>query len=147
MHTRPKHARSVESQQHQSTSFGFASGTKTQNHDPMPPEWMNRITSQEEEPLWAHGWIPLEPQDARTAHHPVQGHGCWAGLPVIPLHQHTGWAFTLDATPSTYDTRSQMWVYGLCAHTMALGQLKRLGTLTGVPQGSQTKIRAICWPA
>ena len=104
---------------------------------------MNRITSQEEEPLWAHGWIPLEPQDARTAHRPVQGHGCWAGLPVIPLHQHTGWAFTLDATPSTYDNRSQMWVYGLCAHTMALGQLKRLGTLTGVPQGSQTKIRAL----
>ena len=116
---------------------------KNQNHDPMPPEWMNRITSQEEEPLWAHGWIPLEPQEARTADHPVQGHGCWAGLPVIPLQQHSGWAFTLDATPSTYDTRSQMWVYGLCAHTMALGQLKRLGTLTGVPKGSQTKIRAL----
>ena len=116
---------------------------KNQNHDPMPAEWMNRITSQEEEPLWAHGWIPLEPQDARTAHHPAQGHGCWAGLPVIPLHQHTGWAFTLDATPSTYDPRSQMWVYGLCAHTMALGQLKRLGTLTGVPTGSQTKNRAL----
>ena len=87
---------------------------KTQSHDPMPPEWMDRITSQEEEPLWAHGWIPLEPQEARMAEHPVQGHGCWAGLPVIPLQQHTGWAFTLDATPSTYDIRSQMWIYGLC---------------------------------
>ena len=36
-----------------------------------------------------------------------------------------------------------MWVYGLCAHTMALKQLKRLGTLTGVPKGSQTKVRAL----
>ena len=75
--------------------------------------------------------------------HEWQGYGCWAGLPVIPLQQHSGWAFTLDATPSTYDIRSQMWIYGLCAHTMALGQLKRLGSLTGVAKGSQTKVRAL----
>ena len=64
---------------------------RTQNHEPMPPEWMNRITSHEEEPLWAHGWIPLEPQDARTQQHPLQGHGCWAGLQIIPQQQHSGW--------------------------------------------------------
>ena len=51
-------------------------------------------------------------------------------------------AFTLDATPSTYD-RSQMWVFGLCAHTMALGQLKNLGSITGVTAGGQTKVRAL----
>ena len=66
-----------------------------------------------------------------------------SSLPVILLQQHTGWAFTLDATPSTYDIRSQMWIDGLCAHTMALGQLKRLGTLTGVAKGGQTKVRAL----
>ena len=87
----------------------------------MPPEWMDRITSHDEDGLWAHGWIPLEPQEARTQQHPLQGHGCWAGMQVIPLQQHCGWAFTLDATPSTYDLRSQMWVFGLCAHNMALG--------------------------
>ena len=31
---------------------------RAQQHEPMPPEWMNRLTSQDEEPLWAHGWIP-----------------------------------------------------------------------------------------
>ena len=116
---------------------------KTQNHEPMPPEWMDRITSHDEERLWAHGWIPLEPQEARTQQHPLQGHGCWAGMQVIPLQQHCGWAFTLDATPSTYDQRSQMWIFGLCAHNMALGQLKKLGSITGVATGEQTKVRAI----
>ena len=33
----------------------------TQQHEPMPPEWMDRLTCQDEELLWAHGWIPLEP--------------------------------------------------------------------------------------
>ena len=42
----------------------------------------------------------------------LKGHGCWAGLQIIPLQQHCGWAFTLDATPSTYDLRSQMWIFG-----------------------------------
>ena len=100
---------------------------------------MNRLTSQEEEPLWAHGWIPLQPQDARTQQHLLQGHGCWAGLPIIPNQQHTGWAFALDATPSSYDLRSQMWIFGLCARAMNLRQLHRLGTITGVTIGAQTK--------
>ena len=46
----------------------------------MPTEWMERITSKDEEPLWTAGWIPLEPQEHRTHEHPHQGHGCWADL-------------------------------------------------------------------
>ena len=49
----------------------------------------------------------LEPQEARTQPHPYQGHGCWAGLPIVPLQQHSGWAFTLDATPSSYEARQK----------------------------------------
>ena len=109
----------------------------------MPPEWMNRITSHEEDPLWTAGWIPLEPQDHRQQAHPFHGHGCWAGLEPIAPQQHNSWAFTLDATPSTYDDRDQMWVFGLCVHTMNLGQLQRLGALTGVASGEQTKTRAL----
>ena len=109
----------------------------------MPPEWMDRLTCQDEEPLWAHGWIPLKPHKHREQQHPYQGHGCWAALEVLPLQQHTGWAFTLDATPSSYDSRSQMWIFGLCAHTMSVGQLRRLGAITGVAPGAQTKVRAL----
>ena len=116
---------------------------KQQKHEPMPPEWMNRITSHEEDPLWTAGWIPLEPQDHRQQAHPFHGHGCWAGLEPIAPQQHNSWAFTLDATPSTYDDRDQMWVFGLCVHTMNLGQLQRLGALTGVASGEQTKTRAL----
>lgn len=36
-----------------------------------------------------------------------------------------------------------MWIFGLCAHTMSLGQLRRLGALTGLASGSQTEIRAL----
>ena len=71
----------------------------------------------------------LEAQEARAKQHPYQGHGCWAGLEVLALQQHSGWAFTLDATPSSYD---QMWIFGLCAHTVSLGQLRRLGAITKV---------------
>ena len=113
---------------------------------PMPPEWMNRLTCQDEEPLWAHGWIPLEPQEARAQPHPYQGHGCWAGLQILSLQQHSGWAFTLDATPSSYEPRSQLWIFGLCARTMTLGQLCRLGTITGVTPGAQTKVEWTCGP-
>ena len=109
----------------------------------MPPEWMERITSKEEEPLWSTGWIPLEPQEHKQQEHPYQGHGCWADLGTIAPTPYSGWAYTLDATPSTYDDRTQLWVFGLRAHTMALGQLKRLGALTGVPKGDQTKARAL----
>ena len=95
-------------------------------HKPMPPEWAERITQHDEEPLWNAGWIPLEPQDQRTIQHPYQGHG-----------------ITLDATPSTYDLRSQLWVFGLCAHVLCAGQLQRLGAITGVPENPQTKTRAL----
>ena len=64
-------------------------------------------------------------------------------LEVLPLQQHNGWAFTLDATPSPYDNRSQMWIFGLCAHTMSLGQLRKLGAITGLAPGAQTKARAL----
>ena len=36
-----------------------------------------------------------------------------------------------------------MWVFGLCVHTMSLGQLKRLEAITGVATGVQTKARAL----
>ena len=109
----------------------------------MPAEWMDRIACQEEEPLWTAGWIPLEPQDHRNQDHPYQGHGCWAGLEPLAPQPHNGWAYTLDATPSSYNDRSQMWVFGLCVHTMSLGQLKRLGAITGVASGVQSKTRAL----
>ena len=109
----------------------------------MPPEWAGRLTQHDEDPLWNAGWIPLEPQDQLTQHHPYQGHGVWQGLQMLQAHQHQGWAFTLDATPSTYDTRSQLWVFGLCVHVMRTGQLQRLGAITGVPDSPQTKTRAL----
>ena len=106
----------------------------------MPPEWMNRLTSQDEEPLWAHGWIPLEPQEARTQPHPYQGHGRWTGLPIVPLQQHSGWAFTLVATPSSYEP---LWIFGLCAHTMSFTHLQRLAAITGTPPAPHNKARAL----
>ena len=39
--------------------------------------------------------------------------------------------------------RNQLWVFGLCAYTMALGQLKRLGAITGIAPGPRNKARAI----
>ena len=86
---------------------------------PMPPEWMDRITSKEEEPLWSAG-IPLELQEQRHQDHPYHGHGCWAGLVPLAPQPYNGWAYTLDATPSSYDERTHMWVFGLCVHTMSL---------------------------
>lgn len=75
------------------------------------------ITQHDEEPLWNAGWIPLEPQEQRQLEHQCQGHGTWQDLQVLETHQHQGWAYTLDATPSTYDQRSQLWVFGLCVYT------------------------------
>ena len=112
-------------------------------HKPMPAEWANRITTHDEEPLWNSGWIPLEPQEQRQIQHPYHGHGNWQGLHVLQPHQYQGWAFTLDATPSTYDYRSQLWVFGLCVHTLRTGQLQRLGAITGIPANPQTKTRAL----
>ena len=116
---------------------------KGKGHKPMPPEWAERLTQHDEDPLWNAGWIPLEPQDQLTMHHPYQGHGVWQGLQMLQAHQHQGWAFTLDATLTTYDTRSQLWVFGLCVHVTRTGQLQRLGAITGVPNSPQTKTRAL----
>ena len=109
----------------------------------MPPDWAERILSQEETPLWSAGWIPLEPQDQRQIQHPYQGHGTWKDLQPLAPHQYQGWAFTLDATPSSYDPRSQLWVFGLCVHNMSMGQLQRLGAITGVPTQPHNKTRAL----
>ena len=91
-------------------------------HKPMPAEWANRITTHDEEPLWNSGWIPLEPQEQRQVQHPYHGHGNCQGLPVLQPHQYQGWAFTLDATPSTYDCRSQLWASALVAGLAALAK-------------------------
>ena len=123
----------------------------------MPPEWAERLTQHDEEPLWNAGWTPLEPQEHRQLQRQCQGHGTWQDLPVLQPHHYQGWAFTLDATPSTYDPRSQLWVFGLCVHTLRvgqwvfglcvhtlrMGQLHRLGAITGIPTHPQTKTRAL----
>ena len=114
-----------------------------QKHQPMPAEWAERILSDDETPLWTAGWIPLEPQEARDMPQPYQGHGAWQGLQQLAPHPHQGWAFTLDATPSSYDQRDQLWIFGLCAHTMTLGQLQRLAAITGAPPAPHTKARAL----
>ena len=114
-----------------------------QGHKPMPPAWAERITQHDEDPLWSAGWIALEPEEHRQIEHAYQGHGTWQDLQVLAPHQHQGWAFTLDATPSTYDQRSQVWFFGLCVHAMSLGQLQRLGALTGIPSNPQNKTRAL----
>lgn len=116
---------------------------REQQHEAMPPEWMDRINCPEEEPLWSAGWIPLKPQDHKRQDRPYQGHGAWQTLQPLAPRQQQGWAFMLDATPSTYDTRSQLWVFGLCVHTMSLGQLRRLGAISGVAPGPQNKARAL----
>ena len=115
---------------------------RTQQHKPLPPEWLERITNPEEEALWSKGWIPLEPQEHLQQDHPYQGHGVWKELQPIGPDQYAGFAFTLDATPNHYDTRSQIWVFGLCL-TQTSGQLKRLGAITGAASGQQTKGRAL----
>ena len=116
---------------------------RNQPHKPLPPEWLERITNPEEEALWSKGWIPLEPQEHLHQGHPYQGHGVWKELQPIGPEQYAGFAFTLDATPSHYDTRSQIWVFGLRLHTQTMGQLKRLGAITGAASGHQSKGRAL----
>ena len=114
-----------------------------QQHKPMPPEWAERILCEDETPLWTAGWIPLEPQENKQVPQPYQGHGAWQDLQPLAPHQHQGWAFTLDATPSSYDQRDQLWIFGLCVHHLTLGQLQRLGAITGAPHPPHTKARAL----
>ena len=49
---------------------------------------------------------------------PLQGQGCWNTLE--PLQPWQGLSVTLDATPSSYDQRSQAWIFALCVHTFSL---------------------------
>ena len=66
----------------------------------------------------------------------------WQSLEPLPLQPWQGLAVTLDATPSSYDKRSQAWIFALCIHTFPLGTLMRKGTITGMAPGPQTKARA-----
>ena len=91
-----------------------------QDHTPLAVEWTERLQDPLEEPLWAHGWIPREPQDHLQVAQPLQGHGCWSSLEALPLQPWQGLSVTLDATPSSYDPRSQAWVFGLCIHTYSM---------------------------
>ena len=116
---------------------------QTQKHKPMPAEWAERILSDDETPLWTAGWIPLEPQEAKNMLRPYQGHGAWQDLQQLAPHPHQGWAFTLDATPSSYDQRDQLWIFGLCAHTMSFTHLQRLAAITGTPPAPHNKARAL----
>ena len=109
-------------------------------HEPLAIE---RLQDPLEEPLWGHGWIPKEPQDHLQFPQPLQGHGCWSTLEPLTLQPWQGMAVTLDATPSSYDLRSQAWVFGLCIHTFSLGTLLKKGTITGMAPGRQTKARAL----
>ena len=95
---------------------------RDKQHKPLPPEWLDAR--------------PLEPQDHLRNHHPYQGHGIWHDLQPIGPDQYAGLAYTLDATPSHYDTRSQIWVFGLCLRSQSMGQLK-------MAPGPQTKGRAL----
>ena len=64
-----------------------------------------------------------------------------AGVPSLQAWQ--GLSVTLDATPSSYDPRSQAWIFGLCIHTYSMGTLLRKGTITGMAPGPQSKARAL----
>ena len=105
------HLWSTGDAQAHSVDVQMAPRTWSQTH---AAEWAERLTQHDEEPLWKE-------------------------LQVLQSHQYQGWAFTLDATPSTYDLRSQLWVFGLCVHVLSTGQLQRLGAITGVPEHPQTK--------
>ena len=115
-----------------------------QQQKPMPPEWADRIFAHDEEPLWNCGWVPFEPQEHHQYPHPYQGHGKWQDLQILSPSQPQGWAFTLDATPSTYDARSQVWVFGLCVHHLTMGQLQRLAAITGIRKNQSSPGRIGC---
>ena len=117
-----------------------------QGHAPLEVEWTERLQDPLEEPLWAHGWIPREPQDHLQMAQPLQGHGCWSSLEPLPLQPWQGLSVTLDATPSSYDPRSQAWIFELCIHTYSVGTLLRKGTITGMAPGPQTKARGPTCP-
>ena len=114
-----------------------------QKHTPLPIPWTERLQDPLEEPLWAYGWIPKEPQDHLTQPLDLEGHGCWQSLEPLPLQPWQGLSVTVDATPTSGDKRAQAWIYALCIHGYSLGALQRKGTITGMAKGPQTKARAI----
>ena len=138
---RSKDVRCAKSMPHQSTSCGYANGTKLRNMSLCRQSGWTGSHPKRKNLYGPPAGFPWNSKsiDNKT----IQGHGCWADLATIAPQPYNGRANTLDATPSSYDERAQMWVFGLCVHTMTLGQLKRLGALTGVAKGEQTKARAL----
>ena len=116
----------------QSTLCGCAPGTTTRA--------MHHLQSNES--LWAHGWAPKEPQDHLQVAQPLQGQGCWNTLEPLTLQPWQGLSVTLDATPSSYDPRSQAWIFALCVHTFSMGTLLRKGAITSADQSSRALPRA-----
>ena len=73
---------------------------------------------------------------------PYQGHGTWKDLQPLAPHQYQGWAC------NTVQLRSAQSALGvrplcLCVHNMSMGQLQRLGAITGIPTPPHTKTRAL----
>ena len=109
----------------------------------LPISWTERVTNQGEDPLWSRGWTSKERYEHETGAPSLQGHGLWQHLEVLDLADHRGYVLTNDAMPTTYDTRSQGWVFALCLHTLSTSQLQRVAAITGLPPGQQTKARAL----
>ena len=61
-----------------------------QGHAPLAIEWTERLQDPLKEPLWAHGWVPKEPQDHLQVAQPLQGHGCWSTLEPLTLQPWQG---------------------------------------------------------
>ena len=40
---------------------------------------------------------------------------------ALDLAADNGYVVSIDAAPTTYDTRSQGWVFAICIHTLSLG--------------------------
>ena len=109
----------------------------------MPIPWTERLQDPLEEPLWAYGWIPKEPQAHLTDPIGLEGHGSWKTLEPLPLQPWQDLSVTIDATPTSADPKAQAWIYALCIHGYSLGALQRKGTIAGMGKGAQTKARAL----
>lgn len=82
-------------------------------------------------------------REVRTRHWFWHPPGLWQHLEVLSMQDHAGYAVTIDAAPTTYDVRSQAWVFAICVHTLSLGQLHRVAAITGLPPGKQSKASAL----
>ena len=106
-------------------------------HQPLPLPWTERVHNPDEDPLWARGWINKEVYEHDTGAPTLRGHGLWQNL------EAKGYVVSIDAAPTTYDARSQGWVFAICIHTLSLGRLQRVAAITGLPPGKQSKTRAL----